>query len=338
MTHEISDLIEQAFLWQSLGRKVVMASVVSLEGSSYRRPGVRMLLNDAGEMKGAVSGGCVEKEVLRQAQTVFETGNAKVFSYDGRFRLGCEGIIHILIEAVFISESFLKSFKKQLSRRQTFHGKSFYSKTSGSSSMGTELWFDGASWPLHTKISEEKREHLECLEQLFSPLFRLFIFGAEHDAVQLSKAAKYLGWEVHIVASADEEKTLGYFEGAKKLHPLLSPDSFDTSQIDDHTAVMLMSHSFQKDLRYLKSLKDTTPAYLGALGPVRRREKLFDELLQQDPTIEPELIEAVYGPAGLQIGAESAAEIAISIIAEILSVVRKKEVQSLKLTSGKIHE
>ena len=78
MLHELKDIIRTAHLAKSKGLKTVLASVVSLEGSSYRKPGVRMSIQENGKMIGAVSGGCVEKEVLRQSQSVFEPTNGGV--------------------------------------------------------------------------------------------------------------------------------------------------------------------------------------------------------------------------------------------------------------------
>ena len=78
-----------------------------LEGSSYRRPGVRMLINNNGESFGNVSGGCVEKEIIRQSQSVFKSEIPKIIKYDGRFRLGCEGIITILIEPFSLNKNFI---------------------------------------------------------------------------------------------------------------------------------------------------------------------------------------------------------------------------------------
>ena len=100
MTHEIKLLFQTIKTWQSEGKKSVLVSVVALDGSSYRRPGVRMVINEDGDSVGAVSGGCVEKEIDHQAQSVFRSGKAKIMTYDGRLRVGCEGIIHILIEPV----------------------------------------------------------------------------------------------------------------------------------------------------------------------------------------------------------------------------------------------
>ena len=98
MLHELKNIVRSAKLAQQKGIKTCLASVVSLDGSSYRRPGVRMSIQSDGKMIGAVSGGCVEKEVLRQAQSVFETNQPKLMVYDGRYRLGCEGILYILID------------------------------------------------------------------------------------------------------------------------------------------------------------------------------------------------------------------------------------------------
>ena len=105
MIHELKDIIRSAKIAQSKGIKTVLASVVSLDGSSYRRPGVRMSIQENGRMIGAVSGGCVEKEILRQAQQVFKTNSSTLMEYDGRYRLGCEGILYILIEP-FVSFVF----------------------------------------------------------------------------------------------------------------------------------------------------------------------------------------------------------------------------------------
>src|SRR5690606_22223904 len=98
MTHEFKEIVQKGLEAKKQGLKSVLASVVDLDGSSYRRPGVRMLILDNHHMVGAVSGGCVEKEILLQSQTVFKTGQAKIMTYDGRYRLGCEGVLYILLE------------------------------------------------------------------------------------------------------------------------------------------------------------------------------------------------------------------------------------------------
>ena len=114
MTHEFKNIVEEALVAAKKGIKSVLATVVALDGSSYRRPGVRMLILEDGKMIGAVSGGCVEKEVLLQSESVFKTGQSKVMTYDGRYRLGCEGVLYILIEQFNPSKLFYKAFKTLL--------------------------------------------------------------------------------------------------------------------------------------------------------------------------------------------------------------------------------
>ena len=98
-----------------------------------------------------------------------------------------------------------------------------------------------------------------------------------------------------------------------------------------------MTHSFVKDLAYLLTLKDRQYAYLGLLGPMRRREKLFDEILERHSDVSEEFLESIHGPAGIDIGAETPQEISNSIISEILAVVRQVEPRLLKEKLGKIH-
>lgn len=337
MTHEFKELIETAVNWQQNGINAVLASVVALDGSSYRRPGVRMLLSEEGTWIGAVSGGCVEKEVFRQAQSVFKTKQAKLMSYDGRFRLGCEGILYILLEPFFVSESCYRSFKRTLNQRTEFTCNSYYQISDTEiPAMGSVLILEDTTYSLSPSTSIMPSNELDCFSQLFQPIFQLYIFGAEHDAVQLCKMANQIGWEVHVVAPPDEAKSLEYFHGAATL---LTPayDQVDSSKLDENTAVVLMTHSFSKDLQYLIALKNVEPAYLGLLGPMHRRERMFSQFLDYVPETSAHFFEKIHGPAGINIGAESASEIALSILSEILAVIRNHTPVFLKDKKGDIH-
>lgn len=338
MTHEFKTLVNTAYAWQNKGAKVILATVVKLEGSSYRRPGVRMLISDAGEMKGALSGGCVEKEVLHQAQSVFKDGIPKVMTYDGRFRLGCEGMLYILLEPIHISKTVYQTLQNQFNARVSFCCDSYFQEHENDLKiMGSIITILGESFTLHPSFLVKNVETLQKFTQNYYPIFQLYIFGAEHDAVQLCYMAQRIGWEVHIIATPDEEKNIDYFKGATTLTtPLIN--SVDTSGIDENSAIILMSHSLHKDVQYLLALKDVNPAYIGLLGPKHRRERLFSEFLKVFPETSYEFFENIHGPAGIDIGAESASEIAVSIIAEILGVVRKSNLQPLRDKLGSIHE
>lgn len=335
MTHEFKTIVEQAQKWQNDGIKSVLATVVALEGSSYRRPGVRMLLNEKGAAVGAVSGGCVEKEVHFQAQSVFKDDKPKMMTYDGTLRLGCEGIIYVLLEPFQVSDALVSEFNHALEARLPMTIKSYYQKQFGLfEGIGSRLEFHQKTYSFDDSLQLNERHPL--FEQCLPPVFHLLIIGAEHDAVQLCKAAAQIGWKVSVLAAADEQKNLDYFTGADQL---LTPlyNTIDTSKIDEYTAIVLMTHSFNKDVQYLAALKNCYPAYFGLLGPKRRRERLIDQFLEYHPEIDLEFIEQLRGPAGINIGAESPQEIAISIIAEILSVVRNQDPIVLKDKSGTIH-
>ena len=117
----------------------------------------------------------------------------------------------------------------------------------------------------------------------------------------------------------------------------MSPDALELQSIDNETAVVLMSHNFANDLKFLIELQHTKPVYIGMLGPSHRREKLLSQFLEYCPEVDSSFLDRIHGPAGLNIGAETPQEIAISILSEILSVVRAQVPMSLKEKVGGIH-
>jgi xanthine dehydrogenase accessory factor len=335
MTHELKTIVENHLLALEKGLKTVLVTVVDLNGSSYRKPGVRMLILENGEMIGAVSGGCVEKDILRQSETVFNSGKPKMMTYDGRYRLGCEGILFILLEPFNPDPSFINEFKNCLEQRHTFKIKSYYQKEVGAfNNIGSVVYFNTK----HFSVSKDFKLNNDVLvfEETLKPCFKLMIFGAEHDAVQLCKLAHYNGWEVTVISGPLESKTITDFPGATAFFSV-SPDAFELNSIDSETAVILMTHNFSNDLKYLLELKDSKPAYLGILGPSKRREKLLLQFLEYCPEVEDTFIENIHAPAGLNIGAETPQEIAVSIVSEILSIIRNQVPKSLKEKTGRIH-
>lgn len=335
MTHELKNIFTAYQSYGKSGSKAVLATVVALEGSSYRRPGVRMLILDNGKMIGAVSGGCVEKEVQRQAESVLQSGIPKVMTYDGRYRLGCEGILYILIEPFIPDETTVNIFWQTIKERKHFELISSFQRTETASSDYGTLFKFGDS---HKALRPNYKGYIggESFEQTMTPCFKLIIIGSEHDAVQLCSYASLTGWEVTIIAGPAEEKNEMDFPGVQDFKAQL-PEEFDPLIIDNQTAVVLMTHSYVKDLKYLVAIKEVTPIYLGLLGPAARREKLLNELIEYHPEISETFFDSVYGPSGINIGAETPQEIAISIMAEILTVIRKKEPMLLKNKTGTIH-
>lgn len=332
MIHELKKII---LAHQADSMPSVLATVVALDGSSYRRPGVRMLIKEQGKMTGAVSGGCVEKEILRQAKDVFNTGLPKVMVYDGRYRLGCEGILYILIEPFDPDPDFLQGFWDGWEKRHHIQVETHYRKEPGNSAhYGSVVQIMGKSYNLRPDWQPDATT--SRFSQELSPSLKLMILGAEHDAVQLTAYAALTGWDVIIVAPPSEDKDITGFPGASELMPV-EPESLDVSGIDEYTVIMLMTHSFVKDLGFLMALWNTRPAYIGLLGPSSRRDRLLHELVERVPEVDSDFLDCIHGPAGLDLGAESPQEIAVSVMAEVLAVIRERPAQPLKDKTGRIH-
>lgn len=337
MTYEFKEIIQQVILNQQNGIQNVLATVVDLDGSSYRKPGVRMLLSSNDKMIGSVSGGCIEKEVQRRAQSVFRDQKSKIITYDGRYRLGCEGILYILLEPITISSEFINTFSNALSKREPFVIKSYYQKEDECfGDFGSTIQFKNESFPFSKNFNGKEEKQSLIFKQVLQPLFRLLIIGGEHDAVKLCKQATQLGWQVDVVTSVKDPKELSDFPGATSVTSQ-TPETINLKNIHTNTAVVIMNHNFTYDLRWIIKLQEQNPIYIGILGAAKRREKLLNELFDFAPDVTDNFLEKIHTPAGLNIGAETPEEIALSILAEILSVVRNKEVFSLKKITGKIH-
>jgi len=338
MLHELKEIIQQAIINQKKGIKNSLVTVVDLNGSSYRKPGVRMLISNDDSYIGAVSGGCVEKEIIKRAQTVFTDEKAKIITYDGRYKLGCEGILYILIEPFYISNAFLEAFSFAIENRETIKIDSYFKKKDETiGNYGSMLTFKNTQqFTLSDSFNLETLETENIFTQHLKPLFKLLIIGGEHDAVKLCKIASNLGWQVVIFTAAKDSKLLSDFPEA---HAVIgeTPETIQFSDIEENTAIVLMNHSYVQDLKYLVELSKHHPKYIGILGAPNRREKIFNALFEFAPATTEEFLDCIYTPAGLHIGAKTPEEIAISIIAEILSVTKNKEPFSLRTLQGKIH-
>lgn len=338
MIHELKEIINQTVINQKRGLKNVLATVVHLNGSSYRKPGVRMLISEDLNSVGAVSGGCVEKEIIHRTKSVFVDNKPKIITYDGRYKLGCEGVLYILIEPFFISDEFVHTFSEANANRESLKIKSHFTKDDEAfGDFGSVVTFENKEQFVFSKnlILLEKND-VAIFTQILAPSFKLIIIGGEHDAVKLCKIASNLGWEIDVITSAKDSKQLSDFPGA---HSVIgdAPETIQFSDIEQNTAIVIMNHSYVQDLKYLVKLSKYQPKYIGILGAPSKRERLFNELFEFVPGISEDFLETIYSPAGLHIGAQTPEEIALSIIAEILSVIRKKEPFSLREINGKIH-
>ena len=323
MTHEFLNIIEAYKNATQNNLRTVLATIVLVEGSSYRKEGTQMLIDQSNNYTGAISGGCVEQEVVRQSMSVFTTNCSKVFKYDGRYRLGCEGSIYVLIELFQPDNTLLSLIENAIKQRTPFSTScSFRKEETSDTSFGTSFKFKTATV---FNTSYEPESNNLTYTKTFQSLNRLFIFGIEHDAEKLSQMASFLGWEVIISGTEHSNINNTDFPYAKSTLNV-KPEDIDSNEFCKNTAVIIMSHNYSKDLRFLQNIITSKVKYIGLLGPVRRREKLLNQLIETDIFIDDRVFDKIHGPVGLSIGSETPEEIALSIMAEVISVFKQKNV------------
>lgn len=348
-------------------RKAALATVVWVEGSSYRRPGARMLITDDGRWEGAISGGCLEGDALRKARQVMLDGDPIVVTYDTMddgansfgVGLGCNGIIDILIEPIDPTDShnpveLLREFTQKrdvrvlatVLRSDATTGlmpSNRFVLTDQSASLIPD-WLQAdmqnvfvTGKPLTQTYAVESGSAELFIERI-DPGIELVIFGAGYDVIPVAKLARDLGWQVTVTDDCVAHLAPKRFPVATCVLFADRQAVLDKITITDRTAAVLMSHNFNYDRAVLESLLATDVPYIGMLGPRKRFDKMQDEFAKDGLHFSETTLERVHAPIGLDLGAETPDEIALSILAEIKAFFTKRSGAFLREKSGPIHE
>ena len=354
---------------------MALATVVHVEGSSYRRPGARMLVTDDGQLTGAISGGCLEGDALRKALLAISQQKNKLVTYDTTdesdttlgVQLGCNGIVHILFEPIDAAQADnpVELLKKVLVKRQNAVVITLFSLLSRTEKQpGTcflhlqddnivvnkyhDLFSTDAlleestvayqlSDSFFKAFGPDKRKLTGFIEYFNTPP-SLVIAGAGNDTVPLVEMAAVLGWELTVVDGRASHATKARFPKATNVIVTKAEEVVNHIQIDNRTFFLLMTHNYNYDLALLKTLilKDQF-RYIGALGPKKKLERMYDELSAEGITVTDSHKSRIYGPVGMDIGAETSEEIALSVLAEIKAVLNDKSGNSLREKTEPIH-
>jgi len=362
---EITDIIKAYQKAIKEGKSTALATVVKVEGSAYRRPGARMLVTEDGQLTGAISGGCLEGDALRKALSAIVQQENKLVTYDttdeddAKFgvQLGCNGIIHILFEPVtevdelnpiailtalqskresaVLATFFSLGDRFQLGTGMLFRNEPVLSKipTSISDKVIGDIEEVFENKTSAFKVYEHNDLQTDVFLEFIKPPISLIIAGAGNDAQPLAEMAYLLGWEVTVIDGRSTHATPQRFPNAIRILVSKPENILSHIQIDGQTAFVLMTHNYNYDLDLLKYLLDTKATYIGTLGPKKKLLRMLDELDLATPENETR----VHGPIGLDIGAETAEEIAISILAEIKSVFSGASAMFLNEKKKPIH-
>lgn len=326
-----------------------LATIIRVSGSSYRRPGARMLVAGDGRTWGGVSGGCLEKDVARRGRQVIDSGVADLRRYDttddfdSGAALGCAGLIEIFIERLSAENPGpFPALRTAQVHRQTIPLATIIKPSANGPPAGTRIDLKDATSFLNKSLSEfaesgiggmRSCEGAEVFFELHRPPQSLVLFGGGPDVVPVVAIAKALGWHVTVIAS---HATVGYrdrFSTADRVAVGTEDDPFGAIAIEPDSAVVLMTHNYPRDLQLLPSLLAIPLKYLGILGPRRRAERLVLEC----PGVAPDAIQQLHAPVGLDIGAEIPEAIALSILSEIQAVLAGRSCASLRDRTGPIY-
>ncbi len=356
-TRAILDAYSQA---RARGGACALATVTHVEGSSYRRVGARMLVVDDGAWIGCVSGGCLERDLLRKAAWTMESGESLLAAYDTRedgdgprapgAGLGCNGVIEILLEPIPAggSHAVLDVMSRCVPTRRSCgvilfpHDRSAPAITWEDEELPacvrgdlSRVWAEnrgrrravGMDRPID---GEPQRIFLEILR----PTVQVTVIGAGYDAVAMASLGVHLGYDVTVV---DFRSGLPIprraFDGITRYIQCLPSELADHLSVDGRSVVIVMTHQAQDDLAVLPYLVDSRPAYLGLLGPRKRARKLLAACGREDALEQAN----VHAPIGLDLGSETPIEIALSVFAEIQATAHGHAGGSLRDLAGPIH-
>ncbi|MCO6509897.1 MAG: XdhC family protein [Aridibacter famidurans] len=341
-----------------------LATVVDVQGSSYRLPGAKMLVFGGGSFVGTVSGGCVEADVLERAKRVIDTGVPEIFHYDTTgeetsvfsLNMGCKGIVRILLEPVDADSEYLSVFRKSVSegRRGIVATKlapgpqierSYFDSEGILTGGGVPDEVNGfvgsmasedhaARRPAAIILSGNEEYFVECV----SPPLHLLILGAGADAIPLADIAHRLGWNVtvadHRPAYANEDR----FPDADRIVVCRPDEMAGEVRPGKGTAAVVMSHNFEHDTAYLTALLDSEVEYIGALGPRVRTEEMLSKISETVGSSPEAARDRLHAPVGLDIGGADPETIAVSIVAEIQAAFTGRKGGFLRQRQGRIYD
>jgi len=318
--------LQQAGLWRELGRRVAVATVVATRRSAPRPVGSKLVVSEGGELAGSVSGGCVESDVVLAAQEVLAGGGPRLLTYgitdEMAFGIGlpCGGEIDVFVEELTEAER--------------------------SDVTLTVVSGDGVGERLDDpELAQAARRRgishtfelggRTILADVQAPPPRLFVYGAVDTAEAVCRAAKLLGWRTVVADARASFATPERMPSADELLLAWPEEALAQVKPDLGTAVLVLTHDDKFDLPLIRGALAGDAFYVGWIGSRRNQERRRG-LLREEGMTDDEL-DRISGPTGLDIGAASPSETAVSILAEILAVRAGRDGGRLRDAKTRIH-
>ena len=287
-------------------RSWALATLVRTRGSTYRKPGARMLVDSEGRTLGVLSGGCLEEEIAQHGQTVIAQTTPVVLSFDTRRLYGCDGQLKILVEPLPAAEpsgNLITCIDHAFKNREVCRIRTCFEGQKLGSTLLT----------LDALLAERPGVFIDSLA---FPI-RLLLFGTGPEIEPITQLAENLGWIVERFG-----------------HPTELADGF---RPDAQTAALVMTHNFGRDLLALDRLLPLQLGYIGLLGPRKRHAELLARLSEYRSVDFEAGIRNLYAPAGLDIGSEAPEEIALAIVSEVAAVLSNRMGGFLRERRSNVH-
>ena len=346
-------------LWRSSaerGDECLLATVVGVDGSSYRKPGARMLLTRGGLRAGTISGGCLEGEVAKKAWWLTESG-ATVQHYTSfydedsgdAYGLGCGGTVHVLLERAPAADAILSALQRNRQQRDALAVVSIVDSADHAEMVGTHLVAaanrDTVYRSMNIDVADALRKianevlaarrsswHTATLAgtgchvfaEFIAPPTELLIVGAGDDAKPLAAYGHSLDWKVTVADGRSHLARRERFPDADAVQVLAGEAPMESLPVTPETVAVLMTHSYQQDRDMLRALLPSEVAYIGVLGPKRRTAQLVHQIAAELAMSEEQCMSRIHSPVGLDLGADSPAGVALSIAAEIHAFLRAR--------------
>lgn len=352
---------------RGLTRQAVLATVVGVEGSTYRRPGARMLISGelAGGRVGSISGGCLEDEVCRRAMYLTEAGAAVVTYETGlddegsgsSYTLGCGGRVTVLFERIGPGLGYLEFVEGQ---RKAGHacavatvvadggGRAIGERPAMAGEEGERAGRDEALLAECVEALESGRSRYVAVDggrvvfvEVVPAPVRLYVFGTGHDAEPVARLAAGLGWRVAVIGKAGDRVVSRVGHGVLGLTREAAWDEL-AGVPARRAAAIVMNHNYVLDLEVVTGLLASRAAYIGILGPRHRTDAMLSDVASsrsfESSSVAARMdLSRVHAPIGLDIGAESAEEVALAIVGEVQAFFAEREGGRLRDRSGAIH-
>jgi xanthine dehydrogenase accessory factor len=361
------DVLDDVARWYDGRERFALATVVGTWRSAPRQPGAAMALTAAGEPVGSVSGGCVEGAVFELSQEVLATGEPVFQRYgvsdDDAFAVGltCGGIIDIFVEAVDLST--FPDLADVVTSVRNQEPVAVATVIDGPGNVGAHLvvWSDRSAGGLGTSRlddavtadvrgmldhgatgvlrigpdGERRQDELSVFVQSFAPAPQMLVFGAIDFAAAVARVGKFLGYRVTVCDARAVFATRKRFPEADRVVVEWPHRFLATAEVDARTVICVLTHDPKFDVPLLEAALKTNAAYIGAMGSRRTHDDRLARL--RDEGVSEESLARIASPIGLDIGARTPAETAVSIAAEIVALRWGGTGQRLAGTEGAIH-